>query len=200
MGLYAGEHVAATEFVIGATFVALYGFNPVSYFSGIYTPSYLEATPVFDTVEGIDLEAYKYSLIEHFGNPNIKDSLARIYLGSSAKLPKFLISTIHENLASGGSIKYATLVIAAWCLYSDKGMSRHSEQLDIVDEMKDELHVAMGTENDPLSFLRLQSLYDDLAENKRFTALYSEIIEAIYENSDISIQMKKILTPFNTLA
>ncbi len=153
-----------------------------------------EATPVLDTVEGIDLEAYKDSLIERFGNPNIKDSLARICLESSAKLPKFLISTIHENLAADGSIKYATLVIAAWCLYSDKGLSRHGEELDIVDEMKDELHVAaMGTEDDPLSFLRLESIFGDLAENKRFTALYSEMVKAIYENPDIASQMEKVL-------
>ena len=74
----------------------------------------VEATPVLDAVEGLDLDAYKDSLIERFGNPNIKDNLARICLESSAKLPKFIIPTIHENLARGGSIKYATLVIAAW--------------------------------------------------------------------------------------
>ena len=61
----------------------------------------IEATPVLDTVDGIDLDAYKDSLIERFGNPNIKDSLARICLESSAKLPKFLIATINENLAAG---------------------------------------------------------------------------------------------------
>ncbi|MDF7808652.1 mannitol dehydrogenase family protein [Pontiellaceae bacterium B12219] len=154
----------------------------------------LEATPVLDTVEGINLEAYKDSLIERFGNPNIKDSLSRICLESSAKLPKFLISTIHENLAAGGSIKYATLVIAAWCLYSDKGLSRHGVELDIVDEMKDELHVAaMGTEDDPLSFLRLESIFGDLAGNERFTALYTEMVKAIYENPDIAKQMEKVL-------
>jgi mannitol 2-dehydrogenase len=153
----------------------------------------IEATPVLDRVEGIDLEAYKDSLIERFGNPNIKDKLARICLESSAKLPKFLIPTIHENLARGGSIKYATLVIAAWCLYSDKGRSRHGVEFDIVDEMKDELHqAAMGTEDDPLSFLRLETIFGDLASNGEFTALYSEMIKAIYEDSDIAQQMQKI--------
>jgi len=73
----------------------------------------VEATPVLDPVEGIDLDAYKDSLIERFGNPNIKDSLARICLENSAKLPVFLVPTITENLERGGSIKYATLVIAA---------------------------------------------------------------------------------------
>ncbi len=155
----------------------------------------IEATPVLDPVEGVDLEAYKDSLIERFGNPNIKDNLARICLESSAKLPKFLIPTINENLAQGGSIKYATLVIAAWCLYSDKGRSRHGVELDIVDEMKDELHqAAMGTADDPLSFLRLKVIFGDLANNGEFTALYSEMIQAIYEDSDIAHQMRKILS------
>jgi len=89
-----------------------------------------------------ELEAHKDSLFERFGNTNIKDSVARICLESSAKMPKFLIPTISENLARGGSIKYATLVIAAWCFYSDKGVDRHAVRLDIVDAMKDELHQA----------------------------------------------------------
>ena len=152
----------------------------------------IEATPVLDPVEGVDLEAYKDSLIERFGNPNIKDNLARICLESSAKLPKFLIPTIHENLAQGGSIQYATLVIAAWCLYSDKGRSRHGVELDIVDEMKDELHqAAAGTADDPLSFLRLETIFGDLAGNEEFTALYSEMVQAIYEDSDIARQMRE---------
>ncbi|NHN37176.1 mannitol dehydrogenase family protein [Pseudomaricurvus alcaniphilus] len=153
-----------------------------------------EATPVLDPVEGVDLDAYKDSLLQRFGNPNIKDSLARICLESSAKLPKFLISTIHENLTRGGSIKYATLVIAAWCLYSDKGRNRHGVELKIVDQMKTELHqAAAGTNDDPLSFLRLKSLFGDLASNKEFTALYTEMVQAIYKDPDIEQQMRKVL-------
>jgi len=154
----------------------------------------IEATPVLDQVEGIDLTAYKDNLIERFGNPNIKDNLARICLESSAKLPKFLISTIRENLASNGSIAYGTLVIAAWCLYSDKGVSRHGVALDKVDAMKDELHLAAaGTAKDVLAFLRLEPVFGDLANNPRFTTLYSEMVQALYQDPDISKLMKKVL-------
>jgi mannitol 2-dehydrogenase len=153
-----------------------------------------EATPVLDTVEGIDLEAYKASLIERFGNPSIKDNLARICLESSAKLPKFLISTIHENLDAGGSIQFATLVVAAWCFYSDKGLSRHGIELDIVDAMKDELHhAAMGTEDDSLSFLKLRPIFGDLIDNERFTSLYAQQVKALYKNPDIASLMQNIL-------
>jgi mannitol 2-dehydrogenase len=50
----------------------------------------------------------------------------------------------------------------------------------------------MGTEDDPLSFLRLETIFGDLASNGEFTALYSEMIKAIYEDSDIAQQMQKI--------
>nr|WP_320016731.1 mannitol dehydrogenase family protein [uncultured Desulfobacter sp.] len=154
----------------------------------------IEATPVLEEVEGIDLDAYKDSLIERFGNPNIKDSLERICLESSAKLPKFLISTIRENLAGGGSIDYATLVIATWCYYSDKGINRHGVGLDIVDAMKDQLHqAAMGTQNDVLSFLKLEPIFGDLIDNERFITLYAEQVKAIYEDPNVARLMAQIL-------
>ncbi|MGJ8652976.1 MAG: mannitol dehydrogenase family protein [Opitutaceae bacterium] len=154
----------------------------------------VEATPVLDPVEGIDLEDYKDSLIERFGNSNIKDSLARICLESSAKLPKFLIATIRENLQSGGRIELATLVIAAWCYYSDKGVNKDGQPLEIVDEMKAELHeAASGTENDSLSFLKLKPIFGDLLQNERFADTYSRMVGELYENPDVAQQMKALL-------
>jgi mannitol 2-dehydrogenase len=155
----------------------------------------IEATPVLDAVEGIDLDAYKDSLIERFGNPNIKDNLARICGESSAKMPKFLISTISENLGKGGSFVYSALVIAAWCFYSDKGVNQHGRALEIVDAMKGELHQAAAlTREDKLSFLRIESIFGDLIRSEEFTSLYAGMIDAIYENPDISLQMQKILS------
>ena len=153
----------------------------------------VEATPVLDPVPGIDLESYKDSLIERFGNPNIKDSVARICLQSSAKLPKFLIPTITENLARGGSIQFATLTIAAWCFYSDKGVDRHGQPLEIVDAMKDELRqAAKGTADDPLSFLRLEPVFGDLIRDERFATLYADMVQALYAEPDIALRMQEL--------
>ncbi|MGZ0708385.1 mannitol dehydrogenase family protein [Coraliomargarita sp. W4R53] len=153
-----------------------------------------EATPVLDPVEGINLDDYKDCLIERFGNPNIKDNLARICLESSSKLPKFLIATIKENLANGGSIEYATLVIAAWCYYSDKGVSEQGVQLDIVDDMKAQLHkAAAGTADDPLSFLKVKAVFGDLARDKTFAKTYTAMITALYSNPKIAQHMQAVL-------
>lgn len=154
----------------------------------------VEATPVLDPVAGIDLESYKDSLLERFANPNIKDKLARICLASSAKLPKFLIPTIQENLAKGGSIQYASLVIAAWCYYSDKGIDKDGRPLEIVDDMQAQLHeAAKRTGSDKLAFVKLSSIFGDLASHQAFAVLYAEMIDILYKNPDSSVHMQQIL-------
>ncbi|NNK17888.1 MAG: mannitol dehydrogenase family protein [Maribacter sp.] len=153
-----------------------------------------EATPILGDIEGIDLKDYKDILLERFANPNIKDSVSRICSESSAKLPKFLIATLYDNLATGGSIKFATLIIAAWCYYSDKGTDRHGHPIEIIDAMSSELHqAAKQTKTDPLAFIRQESLFGNLIENERFTTLYAEAVEKIYRNTNIKNYMKNMI-------
>ena len=154
-----------------------------------------EVTPNLEPLEGIDLESYKDTLIERFANPNIKDSLARICSESSAKLPKFLIATINENLVQGRDVSLATLVIATWCLYSDKGLSENGEQLEIQDAMHKELNsYAQETQTSPIAFLKLTSLFGKLEHNETFTAEYKKLIAALYApNSKIKAIMQAVL-------
>ena len=153
-----------------------------------------EATPILGNIEGIDLEDYKNSLLERFANPNIKDSVSRICSESSAKLPKFLIPTIHENLATGGSIKFATLVIAAWCCYSDKQVDQNGEPLEIIDVMQGTLHdAAKETTNDALAFVKQESLFGGLAENERFAASYTSLLQELYQGATIKKLMQGLL-------
>ena len=153
-----------------------------------------EATPILDPVPGIDLDKYKDTLIERFGNPNVKDNLARICLESSSKLPKFLIATIAENLAAGGRIEQATLVLAAWCYYSDKGVNQAGEPLDIVDEMKASLHnAAAATSDDVLAFVKQSSIFGDLANNAHFADTYTAMVNELYNNRNIAQQMQSLM-------
>ncbi len=153
-----------------------------------------EATPVLDVIEGIDIEKYKDSLEERFANSNIKDSVSRICSESSAKLPKFLIPTIQDNLANGGSIDYATFILAAWCYYSDKEVNENKTPLEIIDVMKAALHqVAAKTTNNLLEFLSLQEVFGDLATNERFIKKYTEMIQLIYQYNNIRKLMREMI-------
>ncbi len=154
-----------------------------------------EATPILGNIEGIDLEDYKDSLLERFANPNIKDSVSRICMESSAKLPKFLIATIHDNVATGGSIEFATLVIAAWCYCCDRQVDQNGQHLEIKDAMSNELHqAARQTKTDPLAFIRQESLFGNLIRNERFTKLYTEAVQKIYMDTHIKKYMREMIS------
>jgi mannitol 2-dehydrogenase len=162
----------------------------VKFLRGFYE---FEATPTLPPVEGIDLAEYKETLLKRFGNPNIRDSVSRICSGSSDKLPVFLIPTIARNLQHGGSIEYAALVIAAWCLYCDHQTDSNGAALRVDDAMKDELIAAANkTANDKVSFLRLESIFGDLAKNTRFTKTYETMIDAVYQDRSVTAQMRAI--------
>lgn len=153
-----------------------------------------EATPVLDAVPGIDVETYKNTLEERFSNPNIKDSVSRICSESSAKLPKFILPTLLENLQHGGSIRYATFILAAWCYYSDRQTNQHGEPLEIIDAMHPTLNAAAAnTQNDPLSFLSIKEIFGALASNSTFTDLYTTMVEQIYANPDLNQHMNILM-------
>ncbi len=150
-----------------------------------------EVTPTLGKIEGIDISIYKESLEERFSNPNIKDNVSRICSESSAKLPKFLIPTLHDNLKQGGSIRYATFILAAWCFYSDMGVNEEGEPIEIIDVLEDQLHqAAKNTKTNWLSFLDQPQIFGDLIKNKRFTQKYNTAIKSIYEAKSIRKLMR----------
>jgi mannitol 2-dehydrogenase len=158
-----------------------------------------EVTPNLQPLEGIDLDSYKETLIERFSNPNIKDGLPRICSESSAKLPKFIIATINENLLNSRDASLAVLVLATWCIYSDRGVNEKGDTLNIQDAMHKELNVyAQKTSVDPSAFLKLTSLFGELKDNVIFNAQYINAIKQLYKpNSQIKQIMGAVLNKEN---
>jgi len=154
----------------------------------------VEVTPLLGNIEGIDLTEYKDSLEQRFSNPNIKDGVSRICSESSAKLPKFLIPTIQENLATGGSIAFGTFVLAAWAFYSHMGVDMHNTPIEIIDQRAQELHQnAKAYADDPLSFLRITDIFGSLADDARFAREYTDILAAIHKNPDVREHMNAVM-------
>lgn len=153
-----------------------------------------EATPILDPVPGIDVDEYKATLLERFGNVAIKDTLARIRSESSAKFVSFLIPTLQENLANNGEIKLLTFVLAAWCRFHHTMHDQLGKPLDIIDEMLNELHeTAKQTPQDPLAMLNITSIFGDLRFNKRFSDEYQSMITALYDEPFVEKHMERLL-------
>ncbi len=140
-----------------------------------------EVTPTLKNLSGMNLPAYKKSLVERFGNQNIKDQVSRICSESSAKLPKFLLPTLKEQLKNEGPIDRATFVLAAWAIYS-LGKDEQGNVLEVIDAMKETLfQKALVAKKNPASFLELTTVFGNLIEYQRFVTAFTDFYDKILQ-------------------
>ncbi|MGQ1786380.1 mannitol dehydrogenase family protein [Saccharicrinis sp. GN24d3] len=152
-----------------------------------------EATPVLSGLEGMDLGAYKDSLMARFRNKYIRDQISRICLQSSAKMPKFILPTVKSQLEGSGNFQRAAFVIAAWCKYNE-GADEKGNEYEIEDVISEELQAAARrTQDDPLAFLKIESVFGDLVHQRTFVDAYQSALEALNE-----FKIKECVKAINT--
>ncbi|MFJ2331526.1 mannitol dehydrogenase family protein [Pseudomonas helleri] len=128
-----GSHLALTYlgFLKGYRFVHDTMNDPLFV---AYMRAYMDkdVTPQLAPVPGIDLTAYKNTLVQRFSNQAIADQLERVCSDGSSKFPKFTVPTINRLIADGAELKRAALVVAAWALYL-KGVDENGQTYAIPD-------------------------------------------------------------------
>ncbi len=140
-----------------------------------------EATPTLSPVPGVDLSNYKHTLIERFANPEVRDTLARLCAESSDRIPKWLLPVVRAQLASGGEIQRAALVVAAWARYAE-GVDEQGEAIQVVDRLRDELMAAAGRQRQDLpAFIANRELFGDLIDDERFVAAYTSSLRSLHD-------------------
>lgn len=135
-----------------------------------------EATPTLPAVPGVNLALYRHTLRERFGNPEIRDSLARICAYTSDRIPKFLLPIIQEQLRNGGPIARSAAVIASWARYAE-GVDEQGRRIDVVDRWQSKLmSIAASNHRLPAAFVQNRAVFADLADHPRFMAAYLEAL------------------------
>jgi mannitol 2-dehydrogenase len=140
-----------------------------------------EGTPTLAPVPGVDLDAYKHTLIERFSNPQVRDTIARLCAESSDRVPKWLLPVIREQLARGGDIKRSAAVVASWARYAE-GVDEHGEPIEVVDRLKDTLvEIARRQREEPDAFIANREVFGDLVDDERFAGEYRRSLRSLHE-------------------
>lgn len=140
----------------------------------------VEVTPLLAPVPGVDLDDYKRSLIERFANPKIRDQVSRICFDASARMPKFLLPSLSEALASGRPHALLTLAVAGWFRYLF-GVDEQGEPILVEDHLAGELQArAREGREDPRPLLRMHSLFGDLERDEAFVTSLEEALRLLY--------------------
>ncbi|HEX8508142.1 MAG TPA: mannitol dehydrogenase family protein [Propionibacteriaceae bacterium] len=139
-----------------------------------------EAIPTLRPVPGMDLQDYTETLVERFSNAEVKDTIARLCLESSDRIPKWLLPVINENLAQNRPVRVSAAIVASWARYAE-GVDEHGAPIDVVDRLAESLtRTAQTQRNDRLAFVRNAELFGDLADQPRFVEAYEAALESLY--------------------
>ena len=140
-----------------------------------------EATPTLAPVPGVDLDGYKYTLIERFSNPQIRDTIARLCADSSDRIPKWLLPVVREQLANGGEIRRSAGVVASWARYAE-GVDEAGQPIEVVDRLRDSLmRLARRQREDPDAFISNRDVFGDLIDKKPFVTAYRSALASLHE-------------------
>lgn len=139
-----------------------------------------EVTPLIGAVPGVNLEEYKQSLMERFANETIKDQVLRICMDGSAKMPKFVLPSITEQLRREGPIRRLTLCVASWMRFLN-GNDEQGQEIPIVDPQADRLRLAAQEGlADPRPLLALTDIFGDLGSSERFVQELELLLQSLY--------------------
>ena len=126
-----------------------------------------EVVPLLPRAGGIDLPAYKASLIERLTNPGVTDQLSRLCRRGSAKVPSYLLPSIVETRQAGRAAPLLTLALAGWFRYL-RGRDYAGDRINIEGPRTELIELACREGADPRPLLAVRDLFDSLAEDREF--------------------------------
>ena len=93
-----------------------------------------DAAVTLDMPSGVDVDAYKDSLLTRFRNPALRHRTWQIAMDGSQKLPQRLLAPVRDRLVKGLPIDSHALAIAAWMHYV-AGRDERGQPIDVRDPM-----------------------------------------------------------------
>jgi fructuronate reductase/mannitol 2-dehydrogenase len=136
-----------------------------------------EVGPLLPRMLGLDLSAYKRSLLTRFANPRIGDRLRRLCGRGSTKMPAYLLPSLTEAIERGRPHDKLTLAVAAWIRYL-RGVDFAGNRIEIEDELKATLQ-PLARSADVRSLLRVRPVFGTLGDDEAFAGRLEEALRAL---------------------
>ena len=131
---------------------------------------------------GVDLDAYKTTLIERFSNPEVRDThraAVRRELGPHPEVAA--AGGARSSSRTGGAIAHSAAIVASWARYAE-GIDEQGQPIEVVDRLADRLtESARASARIPDAFIANRDVFGDLADDPRFAAAYRSALSSLHE-------------------
>ncbi|MDR0653734.1 MAG: hypothetical protein LBG12_10590, partial [Synergistaceae bacterium] len=142
-----------------------------------------EVTPTLEPVPGIDLDAYKDTLVSRFSNKSIADTILRLTAFSSVRFTNFVLKPLSIAIHKGLPHKAITFAVAGCARFlsgTDEG-GRPIPVASDIDDVEALKKAAAGAQDNPGDFLSKVGTLDlDGEELAAFETEFKECLGAIY--------------------
>ncbi len=139
-----------------------------------------EIIPTVPPVPGTDIAAYYDLIVQRFSNPEVADTERRLCFDGSNRQPKFIVPSVRDALASGGSVQGLALASALWARYC-YGETDSGTPIAPNDPNWDALHrLAIAARSDPVIWLTQDMIYGDTARDPRFVAAFTAWLSMLW--------------------
>lgn len=153
----------------------------------------LDATPYVPAPGRVNLDEYKTTLIERFGNPSVSDQVARLCMDGLSKFPVYVTPVLAKMLRDGRDITRLAYLLAAYRRYLRAGVDDNGGVYEINEPQLTAEDKKLIDSANPLDFLKLPAFAEaSVGENPQFRKVYLEMVEDIDKNGAMAT-LKKVL-------
>ncbi|MCL2320089.1 MAG: mannitol dehydrogenase family protein [Treponema sp.] len=119
-----------------------------------------EVTPTLEPVPGIDLTAYKDTLVSRFSNKHIGDTILRLCSEGTSKIPNFMVKPLSEAIRQGRPVDAIIFALACWSRFLE-GKDEQGEPIPLEDANGPAMaEAARKAQGNPAAFLSAAGLRD----------------------------------------
>ncbi|MDO4164802.1 MAG: mannitol dehydrogenase family protein [Bacteroides sp.] len=140
----------------------------------------VDITPYVPAPGKTDLEAYKQTLIERFGNRTVSDQIARLCFDGISKFPVYVMPNLIKMIRDHADLTRVAYLIAAYRHYLKYKTDDNGIGFDIAEPWLTEADTALIGSDNPVDFLALSAFQStDLKASEAFTTLYLKMVDSI---------------------
>lgn len=148
----------------------------------------IDITPYVPAPGNTDLELYKQTLIERFGNRSVSDQVARLCFDGISKFPVYIMPNLIKMIRDHADLTRLAYLFAAYRHYLKYKTDDNGVAFEVAEPWMTPEDEVLIASNDPMDFLALSPFQStDLKIADEFVHLYLQMVDAIKEKGAMPV-------------
>lgn len=148
----------------------------------------VDITPYVPAPGDTDLNLYKQTLIERFGNRSVSDQVARLCFDGVSKFPVYIMPNLIKMIRDHKDLSRLTYLFATYRHYLKYKVDDKGTAFDIAEPWMSTDDKTLIKSDDPIDFLALSPFQStDLKAANDFVKQYLLMVEAVKEKGAMSV-------------